>query len=113
VAWFYADENFALATVGELRQLGHDVLTAREAGNANDRVPDHDVLAFAHRTGRILLTRNRRDFLRLHGCRVASHSGIVICSEDPDFSGQALRIDAAVAAMGESTDWLVRVNRSG
>ncbi|WP_445305545.1 DUF5615 family PIN-like protein [Microcoleus sp. herbarium2] len=35
MARFYTDENFPLAVVELLRALGHDVLTAREAGNAN------------------------------------------------------------------------------
>jgi hypothetical protein len=31
----YADENFPLRVVEELRRLGHDVLTASEDGRAN------------------------------------------------------------------------------
>ncbi|HWX42816.1 MAG TPA: DUF5615 family PIN-like protein [Blastocatellia bacterium] len=40
----YADENFPLRVVLELRRLGHDVLTAFEDGRANQAVPDEDVL---------------------------------------------------------------------
>ncbi len=32
---FYADENFPLPVVAELRRFGHDVLTAFEDGRAN------------------------------------------------------------------------------
>jgi predicted nuclease of predicted toxin-antitoxin system len=66
VARFYSNENIALQVVIELRRLGHDVLTSLEAGNANASVPDPEVLAFASSRQRILLTHNRRHFLKLH-----------------------------------------------
>ena len=34
MARLYANENFPLPTVEELRRLGHDVLTVRETGQA-------------------------------------------------------------------------------
>ena len=55
-----------------LRALGHDVLTTQEAGNAGQTIPDHDVLDFATRDGRAVLTLNRRDFIRLHKRGMAS-----------------------------------------
>jgi hypothetical protein len=42
-----------------LRNLGHDVLTVQEAGNANQRIPDEQVLAFAVSQERAILTINR------------------------------------------------------
>jgi predicted nuclease of predicted toxin-antitoxin system len=66
VARLYADENFPLRVVQELRSLGYDVLTALEAGQANQRIADADVLAFAASLDRAILTVNRRDFIRLH-----------------------------------------------
>jgi len=60
----YADENFPLRTVEELRRLGHDVLTALEDGRANQSIPDEDLLARATEIGRTLLTINRLDFKR-------------------------------------------------
>lgn len=66
MALFYANENFPLQAVKELRRLGHDVLTSLEAGNANRAIADSDVLAFAASRRRILLTQNRLHFLRLH-----------------------------------------------
>jgi hypothetical protein len=44
----YADEDFPLTTVVELRRLGHDVLTAHEDGRT--ATPDPDVLARAMRS---------------------------------------------------------------
>src|SRR2546422_9497488 len=84
----YADENFPLRTVEELRRLGHDVLTALEDGRANQSIPDEDLLARATEIGRTLLTINRLDFKRLHR-RMPDHAGIIICTEDPDRVGQA------------------------
>jgi hypothetical protein len=60
----YADENFPLPMVEELRRFGHDVLTAQEDGRQS--APDPDVLARAHALGRAVLTHNRRHFERLH-----------------------------------------------
>ena len=47
MASFYANENFPLPTVEALRRLGHDVLTSLEAGRANQRLDDQEVLTFA------------------------------------------------------------------
>ena len=111
MARFYSNENLPMQVVTELRRLGHDVLTSMDAGKANSAVPDVEVLAFATAEGRILLTHNRRHFLRLHQHRTAEHAGIVICTFDPDFSRQAQRIDAAVAIESDIASKLVRVNR--
>jgi hypothetical protein len=46
-ARLYSNENFPLPVVEALRQKGHDVLTTRDAGKANEGIPDEDVLAFA------------------------------------------------------------------
>ena len=43
MARFYSNENFPLLTVIKLREFGHDVVTASEAGNANQRTPDEAV----------------------------------------------------------------------
>ena len=99
-----------MQVVTELRRLGHDVLTSMDAGKANSAVPDVEVLAFATAEGRILLTHNRRHFLRLHQHRTAEHARIVICTFE-DFSRQAQRIDAAVAIESDTASKLVRVNR--
>lgn len=111
MARFYSNENIALQVVVELRRLGHDVLTSSEAGKANSSAPDNEVLAFAVAEDRILLSNNRRHFLRLHRDRLESHSGIVICTFDRDFAGQAERIVSAIAATPDMTDQLIRVNR--
>jgi hypothetical protein len=107
---FYANENFPRPVIEQLRVLGHDVLTARDAGNAGQGIPDEDVLRFAMTHGRAVLTLNRRDFIRLHGGD-AAHEGIVVCTEDRDMQGQADRVHAAVSAIGRIAGHLIRVNR--
>lgn len=83
MARLYADEQCPYQVVELLRILGHDVLTVQEAGNANRKVPDEDVLAFATSQNRAVITQNRKDFLRLH--RLSNnHAGIIACTNDRD-----------------------------
>jgi uncharacterized protein with PIN domain len=113
MARFYTNENVPVQVVAELRRLGHDVVTSLDAGKANSAMPDAEVLAFAVADGRILLTHNRRHFLRLHQRRTADHAGMVLGTVAADFCRQAQRIDASVAADPEMANKLVRVNRPG
>ncbi len=110
MARLYADENFPLPVVEELRRLGHNVLTLQEAGEAGQSVSDEAVLAFACADDRVLLTLNRKHFIRLHNKQLR-HTGIVVCTFDPDFVGQARRIHKAIEAQVQLSDQLVRVNR--
>jgi len=110
MARLYSNENFPLPVVERLRELGHDVLTSFDSGNANQRIPDEEVLAFATAGQRCVLTLNRRDFMRLHR-EQSTHAGIIISREDVDFSGQAERIHAALAV--DPAGKLIRVNRAG
>lgn len=107
---FYADENFPLRVIEELRRLGHDVLTAFEDGRANQSVTDEHVLVRATETHRVLLTLNRLHFKRLHR-QMPNHAGIVICTEDPDRRGQAKRISASIIQAQDLKGRLIRVYR--
>jgi hypothetical protein len=110
VAEFFADENFRLEVVEGLRGHGHDVLTAGEAGLANQAVSDTAILEHATGEGRAVLTLNRWDFVRLHRDH-PEHTGIVACTADPDSTGQAARIDAAVRSRGSLKGVLLRIDR--
>jgi len=110
VTAFYADENFPLEVVEALRRMGHDVLTAYEAGQANRAVPDESVIEFASERDRAVLTLNRRQFIGHHK-RNPEHAGMVVCTPDPDTQGQAARIDEAVRGFEVLRGALVRVNR--
>ena len=109
MALLYADENFPLPAVARLRTLGHDVLTAVEARKAGQGIDDDEVLAFASSAKRAVLTRDRRDFIRLHNSGLA-HEGVIVCSDDLDFVAQADRIHDAMAQAGSLSGRLLRVN---
>jgi len=96
MADLYANENFPLAAVRSLREMGHDVLTSFDAGTANQQIPDAEVLAFATSSGRAVLAHNRLHFKKLHR-QQSHHAGIVRCTEDTDFSALASRIHRSVA----------------
>ena len=106
----YADENFPLRVIEELRQLGFDVLTVFEDGRANHSISDQLILARATELGRAILTLKRLDFKRLH-FQLPEHAGIVICTEDPDRIGQAQRIAKAITEAGDLRTKLIRVYR--
>jgi len=110
MARLYADENFPLPVVVELRRLGHDVLTAPEAGKADQAIEDAEVLAFATEQNRAVLTLNRKHFVRLHA-EQRPHAGIVVCTFDADFPRQAQNVHQALTAQSDLVDQLVRVNR--
>lgn len=88
MARLYSNENFPFPVVEELRRLGHDVLTVLEAGKAEQSIQDDEVLSFATGEGRALLSLNRKHFIALHK-RHPNHAGIVVCTFDADFVGQA------------------------
>ena len=108
MALLFADENFPLPVVRWLRTLGHDVLTAVDAGMANRRIPDMIVLEYVTRLGRAVLTLDWEDFSDLHHID-QSHAGIIICEADADRAAMATRIHAAIAGRGAPTGELVEV----
>jgi hypothetical protein len=103
----YADEDFALPVVEDLRRMGHDVVTAQQDGQTS--TPDVDILARAHALGRAVLTYNRRHFERLHR-QGHEHSGILSATRDSNFPALAVRIDVALTGLSPGR-WRLRVNR--
>lgn len=91
--------------------MGHDVLTVQAAGNANLGIPDEAVLAFAISDNRAVVTLNRQDFIRLHRAK-PEHTGIVVCTNDPNRSQMAIRISEAITAEEPLQGKLIRVARS-
>jgi Domain of unknown function (DUF5615) len=106
----YSDENVPLPVVEELRRLGYDVLTMYEDGKANQSLPDDQVLTLATEKQRAVLTTNRRHFITLHQ-KQPDHTGIIVCTFDPDFTRQAQRIAEAIEEIPSPQGQLVRVNR--
>jgi hypothetical protein len=107
----YADEDFNLRVVEELRLRGHDVQTAYAAGRAKQKIPDVQVLAYATGLGRNVLTHNRWDYIRLQKT-VLSHAGILACSRDTDFSAQADKIHKVLLANPDLSNQLIRINKT-
>lgn len=110
MARLYSNENFPIPVVEELRRLGHDILTIQETGKANQEVPDDQILAFACAENRAVLTINRKHFIRLHR-KQQDHSGIIVCTFDPDFTRQAKRIHEAIEPLSNLDNQLIRVIR--
>ncbi|WP_295618931.1 DUF5615 family PIN-like protein [Chamaesiphon sp. GL140_3_metabinner_50] len=107
---FYADEQYPYPVVRCLRDLEHDVLTVQEAGKANQRISDDEVLAFATDDNRAVITQNRRDFIQLHRIQ-PNHAGIIVCSDDRNWEALAQRIHAAVGAEDSLKGILIRIVR--
>jgi Domain of unknown function (DUF5615) len=97
MARFYSNENFSFDFVVMLRALGHDVLTSYDAGQANQGIPDDEVLQFSIREARTVITFNRDDFVQLHRSGIR-HCGIIVAKDDRDYAGQ----------VGVLQDWLAQ-----
>ncbi len=110
MARLYADEQFPKRVVELLRKLGHDVLTVQQAGKANRKIPDQEVLAFAVSEQRAVLTLNRQDFFRLHRLQ-PEHFGIIACKDDQERERMATGINEAISAVETLKGNLIRVNR--
>ncbi len=110
MARLYMDEQFPKVVSQLLREMGHDVLTVQEAGKSNLGIPDEDVLSFAIAENRAVVTLNRDDFIRLHRAN-SEHCGIIVCTNDPDRSRMASRINEAIVAQIDLQGNLMRVVR--
>lgn len=110
MAQLYADENFPLPVVRQLRDLGHDVLTVYEDGRANQKIADLEILIRATALGRAILTNNRHDYHRLHAID-PNHGGIITCTRDPDFTAVAGRIHAAICSLSSLAGQLLKIIR--
>jgi predicted nuclease of predicted toxin-antitoxin system len=110
LARLYTNENFPAPAVEALRNLGHDVLTSHDAGRSNLRIPDDEVLEYAVSQERVLVTLNRKHFVKLHQNR-PTHSGVIVCGVDLDFHALAERIHTAILKAGSLSGPLIRVNR--
>ncbi len=110
MAALFADENVHRGLTDALRVLGHDVLTAHEAGRANQKISDADQLVYATSLGRAVLTNNRRHFHKLHQTS-PGHAGIITYTRDADTESLAQRIHDAIVQTGALTGQLIRITR--
>ena len=75
-----------------------------------DAEADDDVLAYAVRHARAVMTLNRKHFINLQR-RKPGQAGIIVCTFDRNFVAQAKRIHEAIKSESELTSKLIRVNR--
>lgn len=104
------DEDVPRSVSLRLRELGHDVLTVREAGRDGQGIPDAEVLSHAHSEDRAVVSKNRKHFVQLYR-KAPIHSGIIVFTEDLDYAAVADRIHAAITAVADLAGLLIKVNR--
>ncbi|HEY7293426.1 MAG TPA: DUF5615 family PIN-like protein [Dehalococcoidia bacterium] len=94
----YLDEDVPLQVAEPLHAAGFDVLTTRDAGRL--QAQDFDQLQFAASERRVLVTRNRDDFVEFtvrFFDEGRPHSGVLVLSASfgrEDFGGMARAIVA-------------------
>ena len=88
------------------------MLTSYEAGRANQKIPDDQVLQFAISQNRAVLTLNRIDFIRLHQDTQGTHAGIIVCTrDDANPLAFAERIHSALVMPPNPAGQLIRIVR--
>jgi predicted nuclease of predicted toxin-antitoxin system len=111
MASLYSNENLSIDLVERIREFGYDVLTSYQAGQANQAIPDDEVLAYATANQCSVITFNRDDFVALHRSGI-DHAGIIVCKDDRDYLQQAQALHAFLATQTNSLqNRLVRVLR--
>jgi predicted nuclease of predicted toxin-antitoxin system len=76
---FLLDADLRPKIVAPARGLGLDILSVHDVGMAD--APDDEVLRWAARQGRIVVTRNRDDFIEwttMFFHRAAPHAGVLV-----------------------------------
>jgi predicted nuclease of predicted toxin-antitoxin system len=106
----YSNENFPMDAVIALRKLGYDVLTSYEAGQANQGIPDSEVIVYATEQNRVVITLNRKDFIQIHRSG-GVHNGIIICKDDRDYQGQVQTLHQYLLSQANLINRLVRVKK--
>ncbi|MCP2327524.1 putative nuclease of putative toxin-antitoxin system [Hamadaea flava] len=94
------DEMYPPALAKRLRDKGHDVLAALDVEVGLASRSDDDVLAWAARNNRCVVTENVSDFARL-AAQGAAHAGIVFVSAQrfPRTSNGLVRLGDALEAL--------------
>jgi predicted nuclease of predicted toxin-antitoxin system len=95
------DEQFSHRIAEQLRSRGCDVIAVTERSDLRE-MNDEDLLRWAHRDGRALVTENVQDFLPIHGRFLSQgeeHSGLVLTS-NRKFPRTAAGFGPLVAALG-------------
>lgn len=110
---FYLDENVSLGMIALLQARGHQVIVARRL--LPERTSDHHHLAMATRSGWVLVTHDRGDYLLLHRAwrdwftewgtpPVPKHAGIIRIPQPPTLSAEQAAALLAAFFAGENRD---------
>lgn len=100
------DENVSPRIAVWLRDEGHDVYHVRERGRSG--APDHLVWRRAIDEGRVLVTIDARDFVKL-AARERIHGGLITFPSGSTPEGQLAQIRRAIARLeseGEINRWI-------
>ncbi|MEO0731862.1 MAG: DUF5615 family PIN-like protein [Bacteroidota bacterium] len=72
------DEDFNHKVLAALSKVGYDVTSIKELGLDRKWYSDEEVLNTAIELGRIVLTHNKKHFIKLHR-KIKYHPGIITC----------------------------------
>ena len=90
--------------------MDHDVVTIQEAGYSGQSIPDAAIFKYAVDNTRVILTFNRKHFVKLHN-ENPNHFGIIVCRMDRDVVSLAKKIDACLKKNLNPKNQLFRINR--
>jgi hypothetical protein len=110
MARLLADDAFPQPATIALRRLGHDIVGLEETGRLSRWSRDDEILEVARDSRRALLTLDHRSFTH-QVFHHTSHSGIIICTFDPNFIGLAHRIHALLSGHAHLDGHVIRVGR--
>lgn len=96
--------------VQHLPSLDCDVLTSDDADQANQGIPDDEVLRFATAQNRAVISFNRDDFVALHR-RGDRHAGIIVGKDERDYLGQVTILHAYLQQVDSLCDRLIRIKK--
>lgn len=105
------DAHFSPRRVGgRLSAAGHDVLAIAEIPT-HAGLPDEQVLALAAAEGRVLVTRNAKDFDRITrrwASREQAHAGVLLIwtRETDELGSLVTEILATLESVGEQDVWV-------
>ncbi len=91
-----------------LVEFGYDVQTTYEVNNIGK--DDKNQLIYAVSQNRAFVTHNRKDFIRIHK-ENPNHSGIIVCTQNPNNQQLAEKIDEKIRNIDRLTNLLLRVKK--
>lgn len=104
------DEDFNHKVLKVLAEASYDVTSIRELGLDRKWFSDEDVLKTAIELNRIVLTHNKKDFIKLHR-NTEWHPGIITCYQTADYEVLANQVLNLLQEVDSFESKLYRINR--